>query len=485
MAILLVRPFYDTHIITPPLGLGYLSSYLQKRGIETKIIDAVRDNLTADVLVDRILQEQPEAVGIMCMTCYYDTVVSLCRKLKSYGVRVILGGVHPTVLPRATLRDSQCDFLIAGEGEMALAELVERRFDPRGISGVYTADNIDTIDDDNVVKAKPIDCLDDIPFPDWAQMSPSSYPYAPHGAIARNYPIGVVVTSRGCPYECTFCASPKLCGRRIRFRSPRNVIDEVHYLVDNYGVKEIHFEDDNLTLKRSHIEEICRLLIAEEIQISWACPNGIRADKVDAELISLMKRSGCYYFAFGVESANAQILRNIKKQESLATINDSIKMARKAGICCQGFFVFGLPGETAETLVETIHFASSSNLSRAQFLILDVLPGCELWDTLDGQFCPNWSKDSFREPEWLPSGMTRNQLVRAQICAFRKFYFANPGRLFRLATSVRPSQVKYLMKRLLDYRIIGSTGATAARPTIMFPSVSAETPRGEDVSRAA
>jgi hypothetical protein len=136
-------------------------------------------------------------------------------------------------------------------------------------------------------------------------------------------------------------------------------------------------------------------------------------------------------------------------------------------------------------LEETIHFASSSNLSRAQFLILDVLPGCELWDTLGGQFCPNWSKDSCREPEWLPTGVTRNQLVRAQIRAFRKFYLANPGRLFMLATSVRPSQVKYLMKRLLDYRIIGSTGATAARPTIRFPSVSAEAPREKDVSRAA
>ena len=340
-----------------------------------------------------------------------------------------------------------------------------------GISGVYTADNIDTIDDDNVVKAKPVDCLDDIPFPDLAQMNPASYPDAPDGAIAKNYPIGVVLTSRGCPYECTFCASPKLCGRRIRFRSPRNVIDEVHYLVDNYGVKEIHFEDDNLTLKRSHIEEICRLLIAEEIPISWACPNGIRADKVDAELIALMKRSGCYCFNLGVESAKREILKNIKKHESLATINGAIKMRAKAGISCQGSFIFGLPGETAETLEETIRFASSSDLSRAQFLILDVLPGCELWETLDGQFCPNWSKDSCREPEWLPAGVNAQPTSPAQIRAFRQFYFANPGRLFRLATLVRPSQVRYLMKRLLDFRIIGSTAATAAQPTIMFPGL--------------
>lgn len=492
MAIVLVRTFYNTHIITPPIGLGYLSSYLQKRGIETKIIDALRDNLSPDALVDKILAERPEAVGITCMTCNYHQVVWLCNTLKFHGIRVILGGVHPTVLPRTTLKESQCDFLIAGEGELALAKLIENNFDPRGIPGVYTAENIDEIDDDNYVKAETVSDLDELPFPDWSQIAPATYPFAPHGAIAKNFPIGVVISSRGCPYECTFCASPLLCGRKIRYRSPRNVVDEIRYLVENFGVKEIHFEDDNLTLKRSHIEEICRLLIKEKISVSWACPNGIRADKVDAELIALMKKSGCYYFAYGIESANPQILKNIKKNEELATITRSIKAARKAGISCQGFFIFGLPGETEETIEESIQYASASKLLRAQFLILDVLPGSELWSSLKGKFRPNWEKESYREPEWLPSGVTREQLVAAQSKAFRKFYFGNPLRLLKLALSVRPSQVKYLLKRLLDYRILGAPATAASnmplpepQPVILPVNSAAEIREEEEVPQAA
>ena len=454
--VVLVRPIYNTHIITPPIGLGYLSAYLKRQGIDVKIIDALKDGLNRETLVDRIVAERPEAVGITCMTSYYNEVVALSRALKAEGVRVVLGGVHPTVLPESTLKDSHCDFVILGESEIALTKLVLSGFQANGIQGVYTLDTMGAYDGSNLSKAETVHDLDLIPFPDWPHMPPASYPKAPHGAIAKRYPIGVIVTSRGCPYECTFCASPMLCGRKIRFRSPANVVAEIRYLVEAFGVKEIHFEDDNLTLKRDHIAEICQLLIDQKIKISWACPNGIRADRVDETLIALMRKSGCYYFAYGIESANPVILKNIKKRESIETISRSIEMASKAGIACQGFFIFGLPGETPETIEETIRYACSSKLSRAQFLILDVLPGSELWDALGGQFNPNWAKESYREPEWLPIELTEEDLLSAQSRAFRKFYLQNPLRLLSLAASIRPGQLKYLVKRVFDYRLFAS-----------------------------
>ncbi len=477
MKIVLVRPNYESHIITPPLGLGYLASYLKKHGVEVKIIDALRDNQTTEALLERIVAEKPDAVGITCLTAFYKQVVTLSRLLKQRNLRVVLGGVHPTFLPYQTLRDSQADYVIRGDGEIGLLKLVQNDFVNDGIPGVYSRQEIEsgkTPDE----KAQCSENLDELPFPDWEQIDPNSYPEAPHGAIVKNFPIGVITSTRGCPHQCTFCASPNFYDRRIRFRSPENVLEEIKYLIDRFGVREIHFEDDNLTFKREHVERICNLIIENGIKISWACPNGIRADTVDEDLMRLMKESGCYCVAYGIESANPQILKNVKKSETIETIEKAIDAANKAGISCQGFFIFGLPGETSETIRETIDFATNSKLSRAQFLILDVIPGSELWHTLKGQFNPDWTKNSFKEPEWIPHGLTKEQLESAQSRAFWKFY-CNPGRFLRLAASVRPRQLRYMCHRLKDYRILNLPWRTKSAPDV------GESGRGTETRRSA
>lgn len=431
--------------------MGYLSSYLKHHGLKVKIIDGLRDNLSNKSIVYKILEERPDVVGITCLTAFYREVVELSLLIKQQSIPVVIGGVHPTFLPYQTLVDSKADYVICGEGEIAFLKLMQNNFSNKSIKGIYCINDLNS-DDDFIEKGEIIKNLDEIPFPDWEQMDPNTYPIAPHGAIVKNFPIGVITTTRGCPYACTFCASPRFYGRRIRFRTPENVLKEIKYLLDNYGVKEIHFEDDNLTLKREHVEKICNLIINNNIKVSWACPNGIRADKVDNDLIELMKKSGCYYFAFGVESANPTILKNIKKDETIELINDSIGIADKAGISCQGFFIFGLPGETKETIEETILFAKKSKLSRAQFLILDVLPGSEMWDRLKGEFKPNWSKKSYKEPEWLPEGLSKEELMKAQEKAFRQFYL-RPWIFLRLIMTIRLKQFKFLLDRLKEYRI--------------------------------
>jgi len=453
MKIVLVRPNYQSHIVTPPLGLGYLSSYLRQFGIEVKILDGLRDNIDNVVLQKKILNEDPDAVGITCLTAFYKEVIDLSRMLKKENIRVIIGGVHPTFLPHETLNDSNCDYVVLGEGEIALLKLVQNNFENDDIIGVYSRKNLEKRKI-TFVKAERIMNLDELPFPDWEQLNPNKYPKAPHGAIVKRFPVAPIMTTRGCPYNCTYCASPKFYDRKIRFRSPGNVIEEIKYLINKFGIREIHFEDDNLTINRNHIEKICELIIENDIKISWACPNGIRADQVDESLITLMKKSGCYYFAYGIESANQQILSNIKKQEKIETIENSINLAAKAGISCQGFFIFGLPGETKETIDKSISFAKKSKLARAQFLILDILPGSELWDTLKGQFVPKWDKKSYKEPEWVPENITKKILLQSQSRAFREFYFKSPMRFLKLALLIKPSQIKYLLHRIVDYRII-------------------------------
>jgi radical SAM superfamily enzyme YgiQ (UPF0313 family) len=356
-------------------------------------------------------------------------------------------------LPYQTLKDSQADFVVCGEGEKALLQIVKANFKPSRITGVYSPKNINKVKNTPFpLKAEAFTNLNKLPFPDWEQLDPNTYPLAPHGAIAKNFPIGIIMTTRGCPYMCAFCASQKFYDRRIRFRTISNVMSEVKYLIKNYHIKEIHFEDDNLTLKREHVEKLCRALIKNRINISWACPNGIRADRVDEKLLRLMKKAGCYFVAFGIESANPQILKNIHKLETIETITKAIGLTNKVGIESQGFFIFGLPGETKETIQENIDFAKKSKLSRAQFMILDIIPGSELWYTLAGKFKPNWKKDSYKEPEWLPEGLTKKDLMDAQSRAFREFYL-RPVTLYRFLRFVKPNQVRFLFQRFREYRL--------------------------------
>ncbi|HCX27733.1 MAG TPA: hypothetical protein DHI91_01165, partial [Candidatus Portnoybacteria bacterium] len=361
MKIGLLRPNYKTHLITPPLGLGYISSYLKSRGWQTKIVDGLNLVLTNDELVSRC--SDCDVIGITCLSDFYLETIDLSKKFKKKNKIVVLGGVHPSVLPQQSLADSGADCVIVGEGEITFDLLLQQlaKNEKPEIPGLFFLGQKDFRPRELIAD------LDSLPFPDWEQLNPTTYQKAPHGALIKNFPVAPIVTSRGCPYSCKFCASPAFWGQKLRLRSPENVIQEIEYLVNNFGVKEIHFEDDNLTLNRDHIVAICQLILKKKIKISWATPNGIRADRVDEEILKLMKQAGCYYVVFGIESGNQEILENINKRETLADIKKAVESAHRLGIMTQGFFILGLPGETEETIKNTIKYAKSLPLDRAQF----------------------------------------------------------------------------------------------------------------------
>jgi radical SAM superfamily enzyme YgiQ (UPF0313 family) len=455
--IALIRVNYDSHQITPVLGIAYLASYLSANGYNPLIIDGLKNRLGNNKILEILQKKGIEIAGITCLSAYYNEVVALARLLREHGLKVIIGGVHPTFLPWQTLTESNANYVVCGEGEKALLQWLQNNASnilPGGekIRGIYSLSELSG-PDAPFETAEPVMHLDDLPYPDWDQMPPASFPPAPHGAVAKHFPIGIIFSTRGCPYSCKFCASPVFYNHKARFRSPENIVGEIKLLIEKYGVREIQFEDDNLTLRRSHIENICNLIIKNNIKCAFSCPNGIRADRIDDELIKLMKRAGFYYCALGIESANRVVLENINKKESIETIQNAINILKRNGIVSQGFFIFGLPGETKESIEETINFSLRSGLDRAQFMILDVLPGCELWNDLKGKFMSNFSKKSYKEPEWLPEGLSAADLLKAQSRAFRKFFF-RPGTLFKTLRYIKPAQIRHLIKRLLDYRIL-------------------------------
>ena len=448
MKIALVRPKYKTHLITPPLGIGYLSSYLKNKGWQTKIIDGLNLDLNNDQIVERC--QDCEVIGITCLTDFYKEVIDLSKKLKALSKIVVLGNVHPSVLPEESLNDTRADYVVVGEGEISFEELLQNLKQGKtkeSISGVYFKGQ------ENFQSRELYHQLDNIPFPDWENMDPQKYRKAPHGALIKNFPVAPVVTTRGCPYICKFCASARFWGRRLRYRSPENVIKEIEYLVNNFGVKEIHFEDDNMTFNRNHAVKICNLILKRKIKISWATPNGIRADRVDLDLLKLMKEAGCYYVVFGIESGNQEILNNINKKETLEDIKKAVEMAHGLGMLTQGFFIFGLPGETEETIQNSINFAKSIPLDRAQFLILDILPGSELYDTYKKEFKLDYDRESYHEPTWVPSTISPEALKRLQPVAFRSFFF-RPRPLFSLIKFFRLSQLKFIFNRIRDFNIL-------------------------------
>ena len=250
--VVIVRPWYRPHIITPPIGLGYLSSSLQQKGHQVTIVDGLKERLDLDKLEKRVLSLHPDVVCISAMSAYYPAASALSCRLVQRGVRVIIGGAHATALPQQTLSETKADAVIVGYAELALCKLLNDWDNRREIPGVYRREGAASLNS-VITTAELPQNLDQLPFPDWQQMTPSSYPKAPHGAFARHFPIGVIVSSRGCAYRCSFCASPALCGGKVKFRSPENIVEEIKLLVEHFGVREIHFDDDNLTLKHSHV----------------------------------------------------------------------------------------------------------------------------------------------------------------------------------------------------------------------------------------
>lgn len=451
MKAVFIRPNYNTYFLTPHLGLGYLSACAKQKGIESKIIDGVRTQLKEEELIKQIEAENPDWVCISCLSEYFKEVKSLSLKLKEKNYKVVIGGVHPTFMPYMTLVETKCDYVICGEGEISLPQLILQG-NNNGIKGVYSINELEN-EDTPFVKSDYYTNLDEIPFPDWDNMNPKTYPPAPMGMVAKSYPLAVMMSSRGCAYGCVFCAGGQLYDRKVRFRSPENVIEEMKLLINKFGVKEIQFMDDNMILRREHIEQICNLIIKEKIKINWSCPNGIRADNLDFELAKLMKKAGCYLVTIGIESANPKILKTIKKGETIETITSAIMSAHKAGLIINGAFVLGLPDDTRETMEETINYAKKMPLDRAFFTLMDIIPGCELWQKNKKEYSSFQTDTSYAKPSLIPPNMTEQELLKLQEKAMHDFYF-RPKIFFNIIKLIRPSQIKFIIIRLSKFRLI-------------------------------
>ncbi len=341
-------------------GLAYLSSALLDEAFETKVIDANNFQISDDKLVKLARDYGPEAIGFSVKSATALSSARISRRLKGECGDALLmaGGPHITLYHREFLSENgHFDLLFSGDAEISL---------PRSLKELKSGKK----DGPKLQRQESLDGLDGLKFPSYDFFCPE-----PTDALLKEkYPL---VTSRGCPFKCTFCTVPPLSGAGWRGRSPENVIGELIYAKDKYGIRKFEIIDDNFAFNIKRAKAISSLLIKERIDLRWSCPNGIRAAPLDEELAGLMKEAGCEEVSIGVESADEEVFRALKKGVTLDDIERSIGILKKTGMKVKGFFIIGLPGDNLRKLGKSLEFIKRTRLDGAEFGLFVPYPGTE------------------------------------------------------------------------------------------------------------
>lgn len=386
MKILLALPHDPTTDVTmPDLGLGYLASSLMKAGHDVEL--SIRKPEAASP--EFFKRGGYDVVGVKVLSPgfkYAGRVIAAAKESGS-GALIVAGGPHVSgAAGRLFSHFPDVSFGVRGEGEAPFVNLAQRLSDGGGGDFSDIPGLIWKRDGETVVNERSfVERLDELPFPAWELMDPRSFPPMPFNGYSRKHPIAPVLTSRGCPYKCTFCGNEKVNGRIFRGRSAGNIIEELNLLKSEYGVREIHFWDDNCAHPKGEMRVVMRRMIDENMKLSWCAPNGIRLDSIDPELPALMRASGCFQVNVGIESGSPRILKKIKKGITPEMVREKVPMLRKAGIEVIGFFMIGFPGETLEEINETVSLAMEASLNGASIAIFNPLPGTDLAAEVEGR----------------------------------------------------------------------------------------------------
>lgn len=457
-----------------PLGISYVAAALEQAGYNVEILD-----LNVDRMNDRDLQRRvknADIVGITGMITEYQQVLNFIDTVKqgNRDSRVILGGPLATTLPRELLQASQADFVVIGEGERTIVDLVSAIKHGDGFSKIkgiaYRNGNQIIITE----PAEPIADLDTIPFPARHLLDMKRYiknHFESFGLKIKGF--GKIkstnlITSRGCPYNCTFCFKG-MWGYKWRGRSPRNIVEEMEFLYQRHGVNGFFFNDDTFVLNRNRVFEFCHLLTRKGLDTVWYC-NG-RVNLMTKELLKAMYNAGCRGAAYGIESGNQQILDSMKKDITLDQVRDVVKWTKEAEINVSGYFMLGMPGETRETIRETIALAKELELDFYGFSMVTPLPGTELYTAVLEQGLIQADMTSLKE--WgfyvnanLTQDCTDDDLVAFKNEVFREFTLKKFGEYYLL----NPSFVKGMAKVLLSIRSKNEAKELAGRARAVLGS---------------
>ncbi|RJP76419.1 MAG: radical SAM protein [Candidatus Zixiibacteriota bacterium] len=432
MKVVLAMPYSETHYVVPSLGLGHLATALRKAGHTPQLLHSTKENIPLQALPKFLRDENPEVVGFQVASCDLDATrrsTELVRQVLPNAL-ILAGGAHPSGNPEDTLKSLPAvDFAFRGEAEISLPAFLDdyrhggRHY--RQIPGLVWRE------DGAILSTPPefVEDLDALGHVAWDLIQPQTFPQAPHGAFFDRFPISPVLTTRGCPYGCTFCAARTIAGRKIRKHSIQHVLNDIETLYRDYGIREIHIIDDTFTQFPDRVKEFADGMEdfrRRGMKLSVGFPNGIRLNTVTVELLKDLKRAGVYSTLVGIESGSQRILDAMKKGLTLELVRERVRLIKQAGLTVNAFFIVGFPGETEADIKATIRFARSLPLDGALFSSFLPLPGAEITNQLiaDGELAHDfyWGDLFYSRVTYSPKGVAPERLKSLQRWGTLSFY---------------------------------------------------------------
>ena len=431
----------------PPFGVAYVAAGLRTIGITSSLHD---DNLRqySDAQFQNLFEKhkgEVQAVGLTSVSTTLHQLARVARICKAIlpDVPIIVGGPHARLSPDDIINIVEVDIVFTSEADLSILDYARGK--PLSeIQGIMYRKNGEIVEQPAI---SFVDDLDSIPFPDYSLFNIAEY-HTTKG-VAKRHPNSYIITSRGCPYNCTFCSARTLnptLKKKVRFRSPDNVVAEIEMLVKKYGVRELFFSDDMFTVNRSHLFGICEGIIRLNLDLIWVCQTHVK--NIDQQKLEMMRKAGCHQVCFGVESGDAEIQKKINKNLDFEKVKEVVQMTRRAGLDVRCSFMFGNQYETPETMQRTIDLAKKLKPDFASFNIATPYPGTYFrswaiengylvdarWEALDSAAYTLVTPD-------LPPGTVEKYVDRA----FKSFYY-RPGYVFRRLLHIRSREdvVRYV-----------------------------------------
>lgn len=408
--------------LVPPLSLMSVASLLEKDGVEVQLIDMVVERMPYSQALQSINKFSPDLIGFTLSSFSFHPVLRWINEFKrDTGLPVIVGGQHVRYFCEEVMSHRSIDYAIVGEGELAISQFVNTYRNSRDFSGVkslaWRDKNGDLVIDNTIYEVQDIDS---VPYPARHLVKNELY----YSILGRKKNFTAMLSARGCPYRCTFCdqKSPQW-----RERSSNSFVQEIKLNYEKYDIKEFDIYDSTFTADKKRVIDICDQIEKSGLDVSWTIRS--RVDSVNEEVLQALKRGGCHTIMYGIESSNPQILKNLKKQIQPDKIRRIIGYTHDIGIQTLGFFMFGVPEETFETMEDTLKFSLELPLDYAQYNVLTPYPDTEIYEYYQQQglekYWSEYTKDPAKEHkiDLLGTSLTREEVELYASRAWRKFYF--------------------------------------------------------------